>query len=85
MISTGTKTITKIILSDIMFIQAKHLIYLIQGCIKLPIPPLGVMFSSCLGLGEEGKGEEGNFDLKKPIKRYYFQKYLNCAGLGRSI
>ena len=37
------------------------------------------------GKREEGKGEEGNFDLKKPIKRYYFQKNLNCAGLGRSI
>ena len=92
MISTGTKTITKIILSDIMFIQAKHLIYLIQGCIKLPIPPLGGNVFKLFGTRgrregkrEEGKGEEGNFDLKKPIKRYYFQKNLNCAGLGRSI
>ena len=67
MISTGTKTITKIILSDIMFIQAKHLIYLIQGCIKLPIPPLGVMFSSCLGLGEEGKGRGKKGRGKKGI------------------
>ena len=60
MISTGTKTITKIILSDIMFIQAKHLIYLIQGCIKLPIPPLGGNVFKLFGTRgrREGKREE---------------------------